>query len=104
MGMSTEGRLGWHAGDVDVETWWRVVGDVGSGGPPLVVLHGGPGATHDYLVDVAAIHDADGRAVVFYDQVGNGRSTHLPDRGAEFWTVDLLQASRVVAALGRKSQ
>jgi L-proline amide hydrolase len=35
------------------------------------------------------VHDADDRAVVFYDQVGNGRSTHLPDRGADFWTVDL---------------
>jgi len=27
--------------------------------------------------------------VIFYDQVGNGRSTHLPERGADFWTVDL---------------
>jgi L-proline amide hydrolase len=30
-----------------------------------------------------------GRPVIHYDQLGNGRSTHLPDRGADFWTVDL---------------
>jgi L-proline amide hydrolase len=27
--------------------------------------------------------------VVHYDQLGNGHSTHLPDKGADFWTVDL---------------
>ena len=30
-----------------------------------------------------------GRAVVLYDQLGNGSSTHLPERGADFWTVEL---------------
>jgi L-proline amide hydrolase len=86
-----EGATRWRADGVDVETWWRVVGDlrVDTGAAPLVVLHGGPGATHDYLTGLAAVHAADGRAVVFYDQLGNGRSTHLPERGADFWTVDL---------------
>jgi len=71
----------WH-------TWYRVTGDLGNGRPPLVVLHGGPGCTHDYvdsLKDIAAT----GRAVVHYDQLGNGRSTHLPEKGADFWTVEL---------------
>jgi len=27
--------------------------------------------------------------VIHYDQVGNGRSTHLPDKPPEFWTVQL---------------
>jgi L-proline amide hydrolase len=84
-----EGTTRWHAGDIEVETWWRVVGDIGFGPAPLVVLHGGPGATHDYLTPLDAIHEVDSRPVVFYDQLGNGRSTHLPDRGVEFWTVDL---------------
>ena len=99
---TSEGLLDWRAGDADVQTWWRVVGDLGGDRLPLVVLHGGPGATHDYLVDVAAVHDADGRAVIFYDQLGNGRSTHLPDRGAEFWTVDLFvtELHTLVRALG----
>jgi L-proline amide hydrolase len=35
------------------ETWYRVEGELGAGGPPpLVVLHGGPGATHDYLLSL----------------------------------------------------
>lgn len=45
---------------------------VGSG-PPAVVLHGGPGASHDYLLpgfDVLA----DGRELIYYDQRGGGRS------------------------------
>jgi len=52
------------------------------------VLHGGPGATHDYLTPIAELSDT-GRAVVLYDQLGNGNSTHFPERGADFWTVDL---------------
>jgi L-proline amide hydrolase len=32
----------------------------------------------------------DGRAVIHYDQIGCGRSTHLPEKGADFWQVPLL--------------
>lgn len=42
-------------------------------GPTVVVLHGGPGAHHDYLLpgfDRIAI----GRTLVYYDQRGGGRS------------------------------
>jgi len=83
------GTVRWTAGDAEVETWWRVDGALDAGPAPLVVLHGGPGATHDYLANLAELAARDGRAVVLYDQLGNGRSTHLPDRGAEFWTVEL---------------
>ena len=73
-------------------TWYRVEGDLRPGDPsvpaPLVVLHGGPGATHEYLVPLADLA-SDGRAVVLYDQLGNGNSTHLPERDADFWTVEL---------------
>jgi L-proline amide hydrolase len=69
-------------------TWYRVTGDLGAAKAPVVVLHGGPGATHEYLLSVADLAE-QGRAVVHYDQLGNGRSTHLPERGAEFWTVEL---------------
>jgi L-proline amide hydrolase len=77
---------------LDVQTWWTLSGELPAdpnGPAPLVVLHGGPGATHDYLANLTGLTDLDGRAVVLYDQLGNGRSTHLPERGAEFWTVDL---------------
>jgi L-proline amide hydrolase len=68
---------------------------------PLVVLHGGPGCTHDYLLSLADLATG-GRQVIFYDQIGNGRSTHLPERGADFWTVDLFVAElhNLLGALG----
>ncbi|KAJ1684765.1 hypothetical protein LUZ63_020036 [Rhynchospora breviuscula] len=44
----------------------------------------------------------DGRAVVHYDQLGCGRSTHLPDAPADFWDVGLFveELRTVVDALG----
>jgi L-proline amide hydrolase len=85
----------------DGETWFRVEGELGDGPPPLVTLHGGPGATHDYLLSIGDLA-RDGRAVVFYDQFGNGRSSHFPERGADFWTVDLFvrELHNLVEALG----
>jgi L-proline amide hydrolase len=69
-------------------TWYRVTGDLDSGMTPLVVVHGGPGCTHDYLLALADVAES-GRPVIHYDQLGGGRSTHLPDRGGDFWTVQL---------------
>lgn len=43
------------------------------GGPPAVVLHGGPGAHHDYLLPgFDAL--AGGGELIYYDQRGGGRS------------------------------
>jgi L-proline amide hydrolase len=81
-----------HEGYADFRgwrTWYRVTGDIHAGKPPLVVLHGGPGMLHNYLLRLTALA-GDGRAVIHYDQLGCGRSTHLPDKGADFWQVALL--------------
>jgi proline iminopeptidase len=52
-----------------IELFTRRVG----AGPAAVVLHGGPGAHHDYLLPgFDAL--ADGRELVYYDQRGGGRS------------------------------
>jgi L-proline amide hydrolase len=99
-----EGTVPFPLGGDDAVTWYRVTGDLRPGDPdaptPLVVLHGGPGATHDYLLSLVDL--ADGRAVVHYDQLGGGRSTHYPDRGAEFWTPELFvrELKNLVDALG----
>ncbi|MCP2342728.1 proline iminopeptidase-family hydrolase [Actinomadura rupiterrae] len=69
-------------------TWYRVTGRPDPDRPALVVVHGGPGATHDYLLGLTAFAER-GWQVVHYDQLGNGGSTHLPDRGADFWTPEL---------------
>ena len=71
----------------EYRTWYRIEGDLGSGQAPLIVLHGGPGCTHDYVQSFGELAET-GRAVVLYDQIGNGRSTHLREKPAEFWTVD----------------
>lgn len=70
-------------------TWYRITGPLSSGRLPLVVAHGGPGCTHDYVDSFKEIAALDGRAVIHYDQLGNGNSTRLPEKGADFWTVDL---------------
>ena len=83
------------------QTWYRVTGDLSSPMTPLVVIHGGPGCTHDYVLAIAELARS-GRPVIHYDQVGAGRSTHLPDRGGDFWTVDLFLAEldNLLAFLG----
>ena len=45
---------------------------------------------------------ATGRAVIHYDQIGNGKSTHLPDKGGDFWTVDFFlgELDALLAHLG----
>ena len=83
------------------ETWYRVTGDLSSAKVPLLVAHGGPGCTHDYVLALAELAK-DGRPVVHYDQLGGGRSTHLPEKGGDFWTVDLFldEMENLLTALG----
>ncbi|MDP9293117.1 MAG: proline iminopeptidase-family hydrolase [Actinomycetota bacterium] len=94
----TEGHLGWDG----LQTWYRVVGELGDGPRlPVMICHGGPGGTHDYLESIAGL-SRSGRACVLYDQVGNGRSDRPPDAPAEFWTVELFlrELDALVAELG----
>jgi L-proline amide hydrolase len=73
----------------DHQTWYRVTGNLEAAAhPPLVVLHGGPGCTHNYVAAIADLGSAE-RAVIHYDQLGCGNSTRLRDHGPEFWTVEL---------------
>src|ERR671911_1949064 len=86
------------------ETWYRIVGDSDAPGNfPLVCLHGGPGAAHDYLESLQAMAET-GRRVIFYDQLGCGRSS-IPESKPEMWTVELyvdeLNAVRSTLGLDR---
>ena len=74
-----------HANFRGWQTWYRVTGDLGGSKLPLIALHGGPGCTHDYLDSLLALAKT-GRAVIHYDQLGGGGSTHLKDKPADFWT------------------
>ena len=70
------------------KTWYRIAGDVKAPGKlPLLALHGGPGASHDYLESLDAIAET-GRRVIYYDQLGCGSSA-IPESKPEMWTVQL---------------
>lgn len=77
-------------------TWYRVVGDLKSSKTPVMVLHGGPGAGHNYCEPIADVLAQTGRAAVLYDQIGCGNSTHLPDKPKEFWTPELFMEELVL--------
>lgn len=60
----------------DVTLYYEVYGD--STGIPLVALNGGPGRSHQALLNAPVWHElAQERPVVFYDQRGTGRSSKL---------------------------
>jgi len=77
--MDQQGRIAVPGGEI----WYGVSGTLDQGGVPLLVLHGGPGVNHRYLL---ALRDlARDRAVIFYDQLDAGASDrpHAPDN----WTI-----------------
>ena len=93
---ASEGYIPFHG----YNTWYRIVGEREEPGKlPLLALHGGPGATHDYLESLEAMAST-GRRVIFYDQLGCGNSDH-PHNPA-LWTVELYveEVGAVRRALG----
>ena len=81
-------------------TWYKVVGPPEEPGKaPVLVLHGGPGASYDYLEPLSALAGS-GRRVVFYDQLGCGRSDRPHD--PSLWSVGLFveELAAVRSALG----
>jgi proline iminopeptidase len=80
------------------KVWYRSVGEQSNNRAPLLCLHGGPGFTHYYLEPLEAL--ADRRQVIFYDQLGCGRSERPDD--LSLWTVERFveEVAQVRAALG----
>ena len=97
---SVEGRARFG----EYETWYRVTGDLASDKSPVFILHGGPGAAHNY-VDAYKLLADDGRAVVHYDQLGCGNSTLLPHKGGDFWTPQLFvdELENLIDHLGQRA-
>jgi len=90
-----EGRipyLGFH-------TWFREEGSTENGKLPVLCLHGGPGAAHDYIEPLFGLAET-GRRTVLYDQIGCGQSATPPK--ALDWTVELFveEVNAVRRALG----
>jgi len=89
---SSEGMIEVPGGRV----WYRTLGN--GPGTPLLALHGGPGGTACRFEVLAPL--ARERPVIFYDQLGSGRSDHPTD--TSLWRVDrfVAELSAVRQALG----
>jgi len=73
----------------EFRVWYRILGELDQPAPgrfPLLVLHGGPGGSHNYLQPLEALAQS-GRPVVFYDQLGGGNSERPDD--PTLWNIDL---------------
>lgn len=66
------------------QTYYRIVGEKSGTKKPLVLLHGGPGSTHNYFEVLDRLADEDERQLIMYDQIGCGLS--YLDKRPELWT------------------
>jgi proline iminopeptidase len=79
-----------------VPLYWVEYGDLNA--PPSLLLHGGPAASHDYLLpQMLAL--AEEHRLVTYDQRGGGRSRHDDDRAVIGWRDQVDDVAHVAAEL-----
>jgi len=78
-----------------VPLYWCSYGEPGA--PRVLVVHGGPGAHHDYLLP-QMLTLADRFELFFYDQRGGGRS-RSDDRGPITWRTHVADLDRVIGEL-----
>ncbi len=84
--------VSFQVGSETFQTSYTIFGDLKSGTRPIVILNGGPGISHWYMLPHADLHKTHGRPVVLYDQLGAGDSTRLRDKPAGFFTPALFVA------------
>jgi proline iminopeptidase len=85
-----------------VMIYYEMIGTAQAGRRPLVIVHGGPGASHDYFLPYL-LPLARGNQLVFIDERGSGRSSKLGDPSgytAENMVEDV-EAVRVALGLGK---
>lgn len=75
------------------QTYYRIVGEKNPNLAPLLLLHGGPGSSHNYFELLDDYADT-GRQLIMYDQVGCGKSS-IPDDESmyvkETWAEELIE-------------
>jgi proline iminopeptidase len=83
-----EGYMPFHG----FQTYYRIVGEPNPDKAPLLLIHGGPGSSHNYF-ELMDDYAETGRQLIMYDQVGCGKSS-LPDDPAvyvkETWADELI--------------
>lgn len=88
-------REGYVQTEPGVFLYWKQVGS----GPPVVVLHGGPGSDHRHLAGLEAV--VKGRSLFFYDQRGCGRSTRSTAAESINWSDHIEDLEAIREALGQ---
>ena len=86
--MIKEGKMPFRGG----ETYYRIVNPTGKK-TPLLLLHGGPGSTHNYFEVFDELAKKDDRPLVMYDQIGCGESFIEGDEklfNADVWKEELI--------------
>lgn len=71
---------------LDYKTYYRITGPLNARKPPLLLLHGGPGSTHNYFEVLDRLAEEDERQLISYDQLGCGNS--YLDGHPELWTME----------------
>ena len=66
------------------QTYYRIAGEANPDKVPLLLLHGGPGSTHNYFEVLDFLAEEDRRQLITYDQIGCGNS--YLDGHPELWT------------------
>ncbi len=79
-----------------VPLYWAEYGDPSA--PPVLLLHGGPGASHDYLLP-QMLELAREHRLVTYDQRGGGRSRSDADRAQLGWREQVVDVARIASEL-----
>lgn len=65
------------------KTYYRIVGEK-TNKTPLVLLHGGPGSSHNYFEVLDQVAEMSNRQIIMYDQLGCGKSS-IPDDTPELY-------------------
>jgi proline iminopeptidase len=86
--------------DTDVPLYWCIYGEQDA--RRLLVLHGGPGAHHDYLLpQMLGLQEIGaGYELLFYDQRGGGRSKTGESREPVTWQTQTRDVAAVIAEFG----
>lgn len=74
------------------ETYYRIVGEE-TEAAPLLLIHGGPGSTHNYFEVLDALAETTHRQIISYDQIGCGESYvegHKELWNLQTWTEELI--------------
>jgi proline iminopeptidase len=81
------------------KVYYKKVGDGSK--TPIILLHGGPGGTHVPMKALEALGDE--RPVIFYDQLGSGKSDKPTDKS--LWKLERFveEVGQIREALGLKS-